>query len=387
MKIAIICSYDFSIAWSLEIFVKKLLLDHEVTVLSDMHDGYSEGYYTEIMQEWGVRHEYVKTYRFLSPYEDFKYLITLYNKLKKEKYDLVINIATKPNVYGSIAAKWAGVKKIVCFGWGLGLTFEKTINIGRIILRYILSALYWYAFKVSHTVWFTNKHDLDYLASKKIIDPEKAFLTRGFVDTDLYSPTSVPSDVTDNLKKELGYKLSDKIIILVARMSWAKGIKQFCEASDILRDSYPDVKFLMVGQEDTGSPDSVPKSYIEEYQKKDNLKHLGYRVDIKELYSLAYLAVFPSYYREGGWPRGLTEPMAMGKPVITTDNEHCSGAVIDGVNGLIVPIKDSNALASSIERIVNDSGIADKFGEKSRLKALDELDEEKIMQELVKAIV
>ena len=113
-------------------------------------------------------------------------------------------------------------------------------------------------------------------------------------------------------------------------MSWAKGIRQFCESSDALRNKYPEVKFLMVGQEDTGSPDSVPKAFIENYQKYENFKHLGYRIDIKELYSICYLAVFPSYYREGGWPRGLTEPMAMGKPVITTDNVHCSGAVIDG---------------------------------------------------------
>ena len=387
MKIAIICSYDFTIAWSLEIFVKKLLLEHEVTVMSDMHDGHSHGHYTDIMKEWGVKHEYVKTYRFLSPYEDLKYLFTLYRKLKNDNYDLVINVATKPNIYGSIAAKWVGVEKIVCFGWGLGLTFEKTKIIGRIMLRYILSALYWYAFKVSHTVWFTNQLDLDYLASRKIINPSKAFVTRGFVDINLYSPTSVPPSITENLRKELGYLETDKVIILVARMSWAKGIKQFCEASDILRDKYPDVRFLMVGQEDTGSPDSVPKAYIENYQQYKNLTYLGYRIDIKELYSTCYLAVFPSYYREGGWPRGLTEPMAMGKPVITTDNEHCSGAVIDGFNGLIVPIKDSEALADGIEKLVNNEEMAKNFGEKSREKALEDLNEELIMQDLVKAIV
>ena len=387
MKIVIICSYDFSIAWSLEIFVKKLLVNHKVTVISDMHDGYTPGHYTNIMKKWGVEHKFVKSYRFINPYEDLKYLISLYKILRKEKYDLVINVATKPNVYGSIAARWAGVKKIVCFGWGLGLTFEKSKNIGRIILRYILSALYWYAFKVSNIVWFTNKNDLDYLASKKIIKPSKAFVTKGFVDTKLYSPDSVSAQESDNLKNELGYKAEDKIIILVARMSWAKGIKQFCESCDLLRKDYPEVKFLMVGQDDSGSPDSVPASYIKRYENYENFKHLGYRVDIKELYSISYLAVFPSYYREGGWPRGLIEPMAMGKPVITTDNKHCSGAVIDGYNGLIFPVKDSIALANSIKKIVNDETLAEKFGQRSREKTLEDLDEETIMQELVKAIL
>ena len=143
----------------------------------------------------------------------------------------------------------------------------------------------------------------------------------------------------------------------------------------------------MLGQEDTGSPDSVPKAYIENYQQYKNLTHLGYRIDIKELYSTCYLAIFPSYYREGGWPRGLTEPMAMGKPVITTDNEHCSGAVIDGFNGLIVPIKDSEALADGIEKLVNNEEMAKNFGEKSREKALEVLNEELIMQDLIEAII
>jgi len=77
----------------------------------------------------------------------------------------------------------------------------------------------------------------------------------------------------------------------------------------------------------------------------------------------------------------------MGKPVITTDNEHCSGAVIDGFNGLIVPIKDSEALADGIEKLVNNEEMAKNFGEKSREKALEILNEELIMQDLVKAIV
>ena len=111
-----------------------------------------------------------------------------------------------------------------------------------------------------------------------------------------------------------------------------------------------------------------------------------YRIDIKELYSISYLAVFPSYYREGGWPRGVTEPMAMGKPVITTDSEHCSGPVEDGVSGLLVPVKDSVALAKAIEEIVNDEKLAADFGERSREKAVRELNEKLVMMQLYEAI-
>ena len=386
MKIAVVCSYDFS-AWCLGIFLKKLKLNHEVTVICDIHDEFEHGHYIKKVKEWGVKHEYASTYRFMSPYKDLKYLISLYRIIKRENFDLVINVATKTNVYGSIAARLANVKRIVCFGWGLGLTFEKTRNLARILLKYSLSMLYWYAFKVSNKVWFTNKSDLDYLVSKRIINPEKAFVTRGFVNTDQYSPSAISKEASDKLKNELGYFEDDKIVIMIARMSWAKGVKQFCEASDSLRLRYPKVKFLLVGMEDTGSPDSVPRKYLEDYMKKENFNWLGYRVDIEELYSISYLAAFPSYYREGGWPRGVTEPMSMGKPVITTDIEHCSNAVEHEINGLLVPPRDSIALTKAIERIVNDEQLAINFGKRSREKAVTENDEELIMTQLIKAII
>ena len=190
MKIAIICSYDFS-AWCLGIFIKKLLLENEVTVISDVHDVHEFGHYIEKVKRWGVKHEHVKTYRFISPYQDLKYLFNLYRILSKEDFDMVINVAVKPNVYGSIAARLANIEQIVCFGWGLGLVFEETRNIGRILLRFIMSTLYRYAFKVSDKVWFTNKNDIDYFVSKNIIDINKTILTRGFVNTQQYSPSAV----------------------------------------------------------------------------------------------------------------------------------------------------------------------------------------------------
>ena len=352
-----------------------------------MHDGYEHGYYTKIMKQWGVRHKYVKTYRFINPLEDLKYLFSLYKILHNEHFDMVINIATKPNIYGSIVARWTNVKKIVCFGWGLGLVFAKTKNIRKIILKYIMTTLYWYSFKVSHKVWFTNKNDRDYFISKKIINIDKTLLTPGFINTDLYSPSSVPQNISADLRNKLGYTDSDKIVIMIARMSWAKGVKQFCQASDRLRNNYPNVRFLLVGQEDIGSSDSVPTSYLKAYAEHENFSWLGYRVDIRELYSISYLAVFPSYYREGGWPRGLIEPMAMGKPVITTDSKHCSSAVEDGVSGLLVPTKDSVALTKAIEKIINDEELASDFGLKSREKAVKELDEELIMNQLLNFII
>ena len=73
MKIAIIIPDDFSIVWFSETIVKKLLREHEVTAICDIHEGYEPGHYLKIMQEWGVKHEHVKFYRFMNPLKDLLY--------------------------------------------------------------------------------------------------------------------------------------------------------------------------------------------------------------------------------------------------------------------------------------------------------------------------
>ena len=78
--------------------------------------------------------------------------------------------------------------------------------------------------------------------------------------------------------------------------------------------------------------------------------------------------------------------MAMGKPVITTNSEHCSNAVEDGVSGLLVPVRDSEALSRAIEKIVNDEKLATDYGEKSREKVVKENDEELIMNQLIMSL-
>ena len=143
----------------------------------------------------------------------------------------------------------------------------------------------------------------------------------------------------------------------------------------------------MVGPEDSGSADSVPIEYLKKYDNKDNFQWIGFRRDVKELYSISDLAVYPSFYREGGYPRGLTEPMSMGKPVITTDSEHCAKSVDHNKSGLIVPMRDSKALANAINFIINDEEIAESFGIESRKKAIRELDEETIIASLIQKLI
>jgi N,N'-diacetylbacillosaminyl-diphospho-undecaprenol alpha-1,3-N-acetylgalactosaminyltransferase len=389
MKIAIISPNDFSIVWFCGEIVRAMQDNgrNEIYVICDVHDGYKQGHYAEIMKSWGVKHIPITFYRFNSPLRDLKYTWDLRRILAANKMDMILNISTKPNVYGPIAGRLAGVRNIVCSVWGMGVAFAEEKSGGSALLRFFIRRLYKNAGRLSRKIWFTNELDHEYFMTNRLINKSKTILTKNYVNTDEYTMESVSTQALVDLRSELDLSDQEKVVVLVARMSWAKGIGEFVKAAEILRDELPSVRFLLVGPEDIGSSDSVPTEFLKESEHSGNIRWLGFRRDVKELYAICDLAVYPSFYREGGYPRGLTEPMAMGKPIITTDSPHCCKTVDHGKNGYIVPVRDAEALAGAIRDIISDDSRAVQFGLHSRRKVVEEFDEGKIIKELMREIL
>lgn len=386
MKIAVVCPDDLSIVLFCKGIVKVLQNCNrsQIYVISDVWNEDNPGFYTEIIKSWGVEHIPLEMVRYVSPLKDVKYMYSLYKIFRREKIDAVINISTKPNIYGTIAAKAARVGKILCSVWGRGSGFVERAGLRSKLLKCLILGLYWLAFKMSGKVWFTNINDLSYFVSHKMVTQRKTILTKNYVSTEDYFPYSLQKERAIALRKELGLKDTEKVVIMVGRMIWAKGIKEFVDASKLLRVRLPLVKFILVGPKEEGSPDIVPESYLRENEKSGNFRWVGFRRDVRDLYALADVAVLPTYYKEGGFPRGLTEPMAMGKPVITTDSVDCRAVVEEGKNGYLVPIKDPKALADAIEVLINDDNKRKEFGRYSRLKAEQELDENVIVAQVMR---
>ncbi len=384
-KIAVVCPDDLSVV----LFCKGIidaLQNHnnsELFVISDVYGENTEGYYSEIIKSWGVKHIRLEMDRHINPFKDLKYLVSLYLKFKQLDIDVVVNISTKPNIYGTIAAKLAGINYSLCSVWGRGTAFLEDSGLKGIVLRILLLSLYSITFRLSKNVWFTNINDYRYFTSHKTVPRTKTILTKNYVNADEYSPYTLPEDKRAMLKHEMDISNQNKIVIMVARMIWAKGVGEFIEASKILKDKMPNVKFILVGPEEKTSPDAVPTGYLLDAEKFLNFKWLGFRKDVKDLYSISDLAVLPSYYREGGYPRALTEPMAMGKAVIAADSEDCRNPVEHGKNGYLVPIKDSKALAQAIESLMLDDEKREQFGLYSRLKVKSEYDEKVIVQSVI----
>lgn len=383
MRIALVCPDDLSVVLFCKGIVQTLQrMDRtEVYVISDVFG--DDGYYSRILSSWGVRHVISKMTRYIDPLRDLKLMSSLCGVFRREKIRVVINISTKPNILGTIAARIAHIDQILCSVWGRGSIFVEDAGLKTRFLAMFLSRLYALAFRLTSKAWFTNSHDLEFFRSHKLVPEKKVILTKNYVSTEDYVPVSLSPEKETILRRDLGIGPYDKVVIMVGRMIWAKGVREFVNASKLLRDRLPNIKFVLVGPLEKGSPDAVPETYLKESEKQGNFFWAGFRRDVKDLYALAALAVLPSYYKEGGYPRALTEPMAMGKPVITTDSADCRAPVEEGKNGYLVPIKDPQALANAIERLMRDEELRKEFGRYSRIKAVQEFDEKTIVHHVM----
>lgn len=336
--------------------------------------------YKADIEALGIRSIAVDLYRYVSPIRDLRYLLQLYRIFKTERFDAVINCTSKTVIYGPIAARLAGVKKVVNHILGLGNAFLPPEDGGNRWMRRMAVPMYRLGCRLSDKVWFTNANDLHCLAAERALGEAKAIVTPFYLDTDFYSSAAIHEGEIHRLRKELDIDDRDTIVLMVARLIWPKGIREFVEAAEQLRESCPHVKFVLLAPPEAGSPTAVPESYVRAKQENGNFRWVRFSKDVRPFYAMADIAVLPSYYKEGGYPRTLLEPMAMGKPVIATESADCRGPVDEGKNGLLVPIKDSKALAAAIVDLANDREKRERFGRHSRLRAEREFSEHDIIR-------
>ena len=299
---------------------------------------------------------------------------------------MVHNSTIKPNIYGTFAAKLAGIPRVVCTIEGMGFMFADDLKPIVRLLRLPLHGLYRRALHLSDRTLFLNPDDFEYFVREQFIPPDKGIVIRSCgVNLEQYSPAAVGTRELIALRKELGIaEGAHGVLMVAARMIWSKGVREFVEAAGALHDRYPDWYFIMVCPQDVG-PDTVPRNYLAA-NRRDRLIIIDtFRYDIIRFVALADIVVLPYYYREGV-PRTLLEGMAMGKPVITTDHPGCREVVNEGLNGFLIPVKNSAALAQRLTVLMDNASMRLEFGRSSRQKAEREFSEEvvvgRIMQEV-----
>lgn len=320
-------------AWNIYNFRRGLVarflaLGCQISVLAP-RDGYSEK-----LEDMGCRvFDLPMSAQGGNPIADCLLMLKMYRLYTTLKPNLVINYTIKPNIYGAIAARLAGVPSLAVTT-GLGYTF-----INDNLIAKTARAMYRFAFQFPLEIWFLNLDDRQTFIRYGLVDPERTSVLHGEgCDLDYFAPRPKPLD-DGNFR-----------FLMIARMLWDKGIAEYVSAAEVIKKKYPDAIFQLLGATGAENPSAVSAEQLQSWQSRGLIEYLGVTDDVRPAIAAADCVVLPSY-REGV-PRTLMEAAAMAKPLIATDVPGCRELVIDRENGLLCRVRDAEDLSTKMLEVM-----------------------------------
>jgi len=306
----------------------------------------------------------------LNFFHDTWLFIKLIFLLYREKPDYLFLYTIKPVIYGSWAAYFRRKTKVFTMITGLGYVFTGESSGLRALLKSMIRLMYKVALARSEKVFFQNPDDRREFTGSSLVSEEKSVLVNGSgVNLEKFKPAPLPEETVS--------------FLLIARLLWDKGIREYVQAARRVKARHPQATFKLVGRFDN-NPSAVRKAEVEGWVEEGVLEYGGEVKDVRPVIAEANVYVLPSY-REGT-PRTVLEAMAMGRPVITTDAPGCRETVTDGVNGFLVPVKAEQALAEAMEKFIAEPGLIGEMGKESRRIAEEKYDVRKINQNILETM-
>jgi len=265
--------------------------------------------------------------------------------------DLLHLVAAKPVIYGGLAARWAGVPRVVGALAGLGHAFASD-RASAHLLRPALLVAYRAALKHPNVRLIVQNPEDERLVTRQLLVPGNAvrMICGSGVDTGRFVPHEEPS--------------GKPTFVLAARMLWDKGIAEFVRAARELRQRNVAARFVLVGDTDSENPAAIPRAQLLRWQEEGHVEWWGHRSDMPSVFSTAHVACLPSY-REG-LPKSLLEAASSALPLVATDVPGCREIAVHEETGLLVPPRDPASLAEAMQRLASDASLRRRLGAAGR---------------------
>ena len=325
--------FSSNTAWGMYNYRRHVLshfvgLGHRVTVLAP-HD---EDYFGRLRALGCGVHDLPISSKGTNPLTDLTLTGRYYRLLRRLGADASITYTIKPNIYGSLAARLAGIPYLPVTT-GLGYVF-----LHRGVVPFVAKTLYRLAFARAPRVWFLNGDDAETFRRSGLVAADRVEQLPGEgVDLNRFALTDLP-------------QTPGTTFLLIGRMLTDKGIREYVEAAAQVRRRHPDTRFQLLGAVWKDNPATIDASQLAAWQREGTVEYLGATDDVRPFIAAADCVVLPSY-REG-LPCTLMEAAAMGRPLIATDVPGCREVVRDGENGFRCRARDVASLAEAMERLI-----------------------------------
>lgn len=305
----------------------------------------------------------------MNPFRDVWNTLKLVCLFKRLQPDVILSYFIKPVIFGSIAARLAGVPHRLAMVEGLGFTFTPSVygfSFKRRMLMYLVMLLYKIGMSCTKKVIFLNSDDLEEFTSARLLPSSKATLLGG-IGLDL---TKWP--LTDPILDPITF-------IMVGRLLREKGVDVYVKAARIVKQKHPNVRFVLLGGL-VDTPGAITNSEVQTWLDEGVVEWYGH-VPVYSWLAQSSVFVLPSYYREGS-PVSIQEAMAIGRPVITTNVPGCRQTVLDGVNGFLIPPHSAKCLADKMQKFIMRPELVVIMGLASRRIAQEKYDAQKVNRRL-----
>ncbi len=319
----------------------------------------------------------------VNPFTETGSLVSLLRIYRRLRPDVAQHFTIKPNVYGALAARLAGVPVVVGGVTGLGYAFAEGGR-RRSVLRPLARLLYRLTAALSDGVTFQTAHDADVLFGASGRFRRSALVIPGGSGVDLaaFSEEVVSTKARREMRAALGISPGAPVVTMASRLLYDKGVVEYVEAARAVRARRPDAVFVLAGARDPDNRESLTEEDLAVWRRSGDVLLPGHVSDVPCLLAISDVVALPTYYPEG-IPRSLIEAAAMGKAIVATDIAGAAQVVEDGVSGTLVPPRDASALAVAIEALLGDAETRSEYGAAGRRKVEREFDERVVAERYV----
>lgn len=352
----------------------------------------------EVESETGIEIKILPLTREISPFTDAKALWKTYLYFKQEKPEIVHSHTPKAGIIGMLAANFAKVP--IRMHTVAGLPLLETTGIKRKVLNFVEKLTTWSATNV-----YPNSFALkEIMTNNKLAPPYKLEVigngSSNGIDTEFFSVESVKKKIKPHYKRNEDLRSvdylkkiakdptttprfgrDDIVFCFVGRIVKDKGINELLSAFDILCKENKNVKLLLVGAEEKDL-DPINSQSQKILKINSQIISVGWQDDVRPFLAISDVFVFPSY-REG-FPNVVMQAGAMGLPSIVTNINGSNEIIEDGVNGIVIPVKDENALFDKMKLLADDKKLRLKLAEPARQMIIEKYEQKYVWNELLR---